>query len=86
VVDRNYLILLAFSSSITFIASLPILETPPCSPPQELVPCYEARLAQQNILAGQRPHDHPWRRLYLDCCHKYSFSPADRRGLAAFRE
>jgi hypothetical protein len=32
VVDRNYLILMAFTSSITLIASLPTLETPPCSP------------------------------------------------------
>ena len=86
VIDKNHLILLAFSSSITFIASLPILEPPPCSQSQELVPCYEARLVQQNIIAGQRPHDHPWLCLYLDRFHKLSFSSADRRSLAAFRE
>jgi len=57
-------------TSITFIASLPTLEIPPCS----LARRYEARLARQNILAGQRPHSHQWLRRYLDCCHKYSFS------------
>jgi hypothetical protein len=46
--------------------------------PPELVRRYEAQLAQQNILVGQRPHYHQWLRYYLDFCHKYSFVPTDR--------
>lgn len=71
-VDRNYLILLAFTSNITFIASLLTPETPPARRPQKLARRYEARLARQNILAGQRLHSRQRLRLYLDCCHKYS--------------
>jgi len=52
----------------------------------ELTRRYEARLAQQNILTGQRLHSHQWLRLYLDCCHKYSSSPVEQQSLAAFRE
>ncbi|KAB2931080.1 MAG: integron integrase [Candidatus Contendobacter sp.] len=52
----------------------------------ELARRYEARLAQRNVMTGQRPHYHKWLRYYLDFCHKYSFSPTDRRGLPAFRE
>ncbi|MDS4041572.1 MAG: hypothetical protein RKP20_10385 [Candidatus Competibacter sp.] len=52
----------------------------------ELARRYEARLAQQNIIAGQRPHYHKWLRYYLDFCHKYNFKPMDRRSLPAFRE
>ena len=54
--------------------------------PPELTRRYEARLAQQEIMAGQRPHYHKWLRYYLDFCHKYSFAPADRRSLPAFQE
>jgi hypothetical protein len=54
--------------------------------PPELVRRYEARLAQQNILAGQRPHYHKWLRYYLDFCGKYSFPPTDRQSLPAFQE
>ena len=54
--------------------------------PPELARRYEARLAQQNLLAGQRPHYHMWLRYYLDFCHKYSFKPMDRQSLPAFQE
>ena len=54
--------------------------------PPELVRRYEARLAQQNILVGQRPHYHQWLRYYLDFCSKYSFKPLDRQSLPAFQE
>jgi hypothetical protein len=54
--------------------------------PPELTRRYEARLAQQNIIAGQRPHYHKWLRYYLDFCHKYSFKPMDRQSLPAFQE
>jgi hypothetical protein len=54
--------------------------------PPELVRRYEARLAQQNILVGQRPHYHKWLRYYLDFCSKYSFKPMDRQSLPAFQE
>jgi len=54
--------------------------------PSELTRRYEARLAQQNILAGQRPHYHKWLRYYLDFCHKYSFTSTERRSLPAFQE
>ena len=40
----------------------------------ELARCYEARLAQQNRMAGQRPHDHQWLRYYLDCCDQNTLS------------
>ena len=43
-------------------------------------------MAQQNILAGQRPHYHKWLRYYLDFCSKYSFKPMDRQSLPAFQE
>ena len=33
--------------------------------PPELTRRYEARLAQQEIMAGQRPHYHKWLRYYL---------------------
>lgn len=52
----------------------------------ELTRRYEARLAQQDIMANQHPHYHKWLRYYLDFCHKYSFAPADRRSLPAFQE
>ena len=54
--------------------------------PSELVRRYEARLAQRNVMAGQRPHYHKWLRYYLDFCHKYSFAPADRQSWPAFQE
>ena len=54
--------------------------------PPELTRRYEARLAQQNIIAGQRPHYHKWLRYYLDFCDKYSFAPTDRQSLPAFQE
>ena len=54
--------------------------------PPELVRRYEARLAQQNILVGQRPHYHKWLRYYLDFCHKYSFKPMDRSACPLFRK
>jgi hypothetical protein len=40
------------------------------SRPPELTRRDEARWAQQNRMAGQRPHDPPWRRDDLDCCHQ----------------
>ena len=52
----------------------------------ELTRRYEARLAQQNILTGQRPHYHKWLRYYLDFCEKYSFPSTDRQSLPAFQE
>ena len=73
------MILLAFFSSLSFIANLAALEIPlMLAVPPELARRYEARLAQQNILAGQRPHYHKWLRYYLDFCGKYSFPPTDR--------
>jgi integron integrase len=54
--------------------------------PPELTRRYEARLAQQNLMAGQRPHYHQWLRYYLDFCSKYSFAPTDRLSLPAFQE
>ncbi len=39
----------------------------------ELTRRYEAWLAQQDIMAHQRPHYHEWLCYYLDFCHKYSF-------------
>ena len=42
--------------------------------PLELARRYEARLAQQNRMAGQRPHDHQWLRYYLDCCDQNTLS------------
>ena len=54
--------------------------------PPELVQRYEARLVQQNLMAGQRPHYHQWLRYYLDFCQKYGFAPADRQSLPAFQE
>ncbi len=53
--------------------------------PPELARRYEARLAQQNVMAGQRPHYHKWLRYYLDFCHKYSFAPLARQSLPAFQ-
>jgi integron integrase len=86
-VDKNYLILLAFISSITFIASLPTPGNPALlAVPPELTRRYEARLTRRNVMTGQRPHYHQWLRYYLDFCHKYSFSPTDRLGLPAFQE
>jgi hypothetical protein len=37
---------------------------------------YEARLAQQNVMVGERPHYHQWLHDDLDFCDKYSFAPA----------
>ena len=54
--------------------------------PPELARRYEARLAQQNVMAGQRPHYQKWLRYYLDFCHKYSFAPLARQSLPAFQE
>ena len=54
--------------------------------PTELTRRYEARLAQQNLMAEQRPHDHQWLRYDLDFCHKYSFAPTDRLSWPAFQE
>ncbi len=54
--------------------------------PSELTHRYEAQLAHQNLMAGQRPHYHKWLRYYLDFCHKYSFEPMDRPSLPAFQE
>jgi len=54
--------------------------------PLELIRRYESRLAQQNVMAGQRPHYHKWLRYYLDFCHKYGFTPTDRQSLPAFQE
>lgn len=54
--------------------------------PPELTRRYESRLAQQNVVAGQRPHYHKWLRYYLDFCHKYGFTPTDRQSLPAFQE
>ena len=54
--------------------------------PPELAQRYEARLLQQNIVTGQRPHYHKWLRYYLDFCDKYSFVPVDRLSLPAFQE
>ena len=54
--------------------------------PLKLARRYEARLAQQNILAGQRPHSRQWLRLHLDYCHKYSSRQRIGGSLAAFRE
>jgi integron integrase len=54
--------------------------------PPDLARRYEARLTQQNMLAGQRPHYHRWLRYYLDFCHKYDLAPADQRSLPAFQE
>ena len=56
------------------------------SVPPELARRFDAQLAQQDIVAGRRPHYHKWLRYYLDFCHKYSFAPADRRSLPAFQE
>ncbi len=39
----------------------------------ELTRRYEARLAQQDVIAHQRPYYHEWLCYYLDFCHKYSF-------------
>ena len=44
----------------------------------ELTRHYEARLAQRDIMANQRPHHHEWLCYCLDFCHKYSFAPADQ--------
>lgn len=52
----------------------------------ELIHRYEARLVQQNLTAGQRPHYHKWLRYYLDFCQKYGLVPADRQSLPAFQE
>jgi hypothetical protein len=52
--------------------------------PPELTRRYEAQLVQQNVMAGQRPPDHPWRRYDLDFCGKYRFAPTDRQSLPAF--
>lgn len=46
----------------------------------------EAWLAQQNIIAGRRPHYHRWLRYYLDFCHKCSSKPMNWRSLPAFQE
>lgn len=54
--------------------------------PSELAQRYEARLAQQNVMAGQRPHYHQWLRYCLDFCDKYSVAPTDRQSLPAFQE
>ena len=73
IINKNDLILLAFVSSITFIASLATLERPSVfAVPPELARRYEARLAQRNVMAEQRLHDHQWLRQYLDFSHKYS--------------
>ena len=45
---------------------------------------YEAPLAQQNVMAGQRPRYQPWLRYYLDFCGKYSFAPTERQKFARF--
>lgn len=54
--------------------------------PPELAQRYEARLAQQKVMAGQRPHYHQWLRYDLDFCDKYSFAPTDGQSLPAFQE
>ena len=52
----------------------------------DLTRCYEARLVQQNIMAGQRPHYHKWLRYYLDFCHKYSFVVTNEQRSPDFQE
>jgi hypothetical protein len=52
----------------------------------KLVRRYEARLAQQNLTAGQHPRHRQGPRSYLDFIHKYNFTPTDRLSLPAFQE
>lgn len=54
--------------------------------PPELVQRYEARLVQQNLMAGQRPHYHQWLRYYLDFCQKYGFAQRIARVCPLFRK
>ena len=46
--------------------ALPPWKSPMLTVPPELARRYEARLAQQNVMAGQRPHYQKWLRYYLD--------------------
>ena len=59
-VNRNYLILLAFASGITSTAIWPGTPAMRAVAPK-LVRCDEAQLAPWNVMAGQQPHDYkPW--------------------------
>jgi hypothetical protein len=42
-------------------------------------------LVQQNMVTGQRMHDHRRLRYYLDFCGTYRFAPTARRSLPAFQ-
>lgn len=54
--------------------------------PPELARRYEARLNQQNLMVGRRPHYHKWLRYYLNFCHKYSHAQQERASLPVFLE
>ena len=67
IIDNSQLILLAFTSRITFITDPHRPGNPDMlAVPTEITRRYETQLAQQNILTGQRPHYHKWLRYYLD--------------------
>jgi hypothetical protein len=53
--------------------------------PPELAWHEEAWLVRQNMMTGQRMHDHQWLRYYLDFWGKYRFAPTARQSLPAFQ-
>jgi len=52
----------------------------------ELVHTYDAMLAQSKIAPHERNDYRKWFRYYLDYCHKYHHSPADKQSFSAFHE
>ena len=52
----------------------------------EVVHAYDAALAQRKISSDERNHYKKWLRYYLDYCHKYHFSPADKQSFSHFHK
>jgi len=52
----------------------------------ELVHAYDEILAQRKIAGGERNDYKKWLRYYLDYCHKYHHSPADKQSFSHFHK
>jgi len=51
----------------------------------ELVQAYDAMLTQRKIGHDEHNDDKKWLRYYLDYCHKYHCSPADKQSFSRFQ-
>lgn len=81
IIDNNYLILIVFTSGITFMPSYEILEDPPCSSSPGIRPSLPARLIRRNLLTEQCPPDPQRLRDNLDFCSPSSFTTIDHLSL-----